>query len=79
MQNREAVTKFCLRGAPGGKRGPRPVSAPLCDPTAIPALEHWDAADAGGRPGKKGVQQQAADGRAAGGVRHGSHAMPDMS
>ncbi|PRW59564.1 glutathione S-transferase isoform A [Chlorella sorokiniana] len=46
VQNREAVTKFCLRGAPGGKRGPRPVSAPLCDPTAIPALEHWDAADA---------------------------------
>ena len=49
VQNREAVTKFCLRGAPGGKRGPRPVSAPLCDPTAVPALEHLPAADAGGR------------------------------
>ena len=37
VSNREAVTKFALRGA--GKRGPRPVSAPLCDPTALPALE----------------------------------------
>ena len=46
MENREAVTRFCLRGAPGGKRGPRPVSAALCDPTAVPALEHTPAADA---------------------------------
>lgn len=46
VQNHEAVTRFCLRGAPGGKRGPRPVSAALCDPTAIPALEHTPGADA---------------------------------
>lgn len=46
MQNREAVTRFCLRGAPGGKRGARRVSAQLCDPTAVPALEHTPAADA---------------------------------
>lgn len=48
VQNREAVTRFALRGAPGGKPGPRPVAARLCDPTAIPAMEHQPAADAGG-------------------------------
>lgn len=47
MQNHEAVTRFALRGAPGGRPGPRPVAAPLCDPTAIPAMEHQAAADAG--------------------------------
>ena len=33
--NHDAITKFMLRGP--GKRGPRPVRAPLSDPTAIPA------------------------------------------
>ncbi|PSC72974.1 glutathione S-transferase [Micractinium conductrix] len=46
VQNHEAVTKFALRGAPGGKAGPRPVAAELCDPTAVPAMEHLPAADA---------------------------------
>lgn len=45
VQNREAVTKFALRGV--GQRGSRPVSARLCDPTAIPGMEHLPSADAG--------------------------------
>ncbi|KAG2493053.1 hypothetical protein HYH03_008716 [Edaphochlamys debaryana] len=44
VRNREAVVKFALRGP--GQAGPRPVSAPLCDPTAVPALEHTAACDA---------------------------------
>ncbi len=44
VRNHEAVAKFALRGA--GRPGPRPVSAPLSDPTARPALEHMDAMDA---------------------------------
>ncbi|KAI3436264.1 hypothetical protein D9Q98_002317 [Chlorella vulgaris] len=44
VQNREAVTKFALRGV--GQRGSRPVSARLCDPTAIPGMEHLPSADA---------------------------------
>ena len=44
VQNREAVTKFALRGA--GQPGPVPVSAPLSDPTAIPAMEHLPEVDA---------------------------------
>ncbi len=43
--NHAAVTRFALRGP--GKPGPRPVSAPLADPTAVPAMEHTDTADAG--------------------------------
>ena len=44
VRNREKVIPFALRGP--GKAGPRPVSAPLCDPTAVPALEHTAAMDA---------------------------------
>lgn len=44
VKNHEAVTKFALRGP--GQPGPRPVSAPLADPTARPALDHLPAADA---------------------------------
>eukprot|EP00887_Chlorella_sp_A99_P006697 scaffold3.g6697.t1 len=44
VENREAVTKFALRGA--GQPGPRPVSAPLSDPTALPALEALPEMDA---------------------------------
>ena len=40
-----AVVKFALRGP--GQPGPRPVSAPLADPTAIPALEYHREVDAG--------------------------------
>eukprot|EP00200_Dunaliella_tertiolecta_P018774 CAMPEP_0202399818 /NCGR_PEP_ID=MMETSP1128-20130828/2275_1 /ASSEMBLY_ACC=CAM_ASM_000463 /TAXON_ID=3047 /ORGANISM="Dunaliella tertiolecta, Strain CCMP1320" /LENGTH=483 /DNA_ID=CAMNT_0049003223 /DNA_START=238 /DNA_END=1689 /DNA_ORIENTATION=- len=43
IKNHAAVTRFALRGV--GKPGPRPVSAPLSDPSAIPALEHMAAAD----------------------------------
>lgn len=42
--NHAAVTKFALRGP--GQRGPRPVSAPLSDPTAIPALDYTASTDA---------------------------------
>lgn len=42
--NHEAVTKFALRGV--GKPGPRPVSAPLADPTAIPGMEYVVEVDA---------------------------------
>lgn len=41
----DAITKFSLRGA--GRPGPRPVSAPLADPTGVAALEHTAAMDAG--------------------------------
>ncbi|GFR39728.1 hypothetical protein Agub_g209 [Astrephomene gubernaculifera] len=42
--NHEAVVRFALRGP--GRPGPRPVLAPLSDPSAQPALEHWRQADA---------------------------------
>ena len=42
--NHTAVARFALRGP--GKKGPRPVSAPLSDPTAQPAMEHLDTVDA---------------------------------
>ncbi|KAG1673093.1 hypothetical protein FOA52_013163 [Chlamydomonas sp. UWO 241] len=45
IKNHVNVTRFALRGA--GKPGSRPVSAPLADPTAAPALQHVDAMDAG--------------------------------
>lgn len=44
MVNHEALIKFALRGP--GRPGPRPVSAPLADPTAIAAEEHTAAVDA---------------------------------
>ncbi|GLC43420.1 hypothetical protein PLESTB_001555600 [Pleodorina starrii] len=44
VRNHEAVVKFALRGP--GRPGPRPVMAPLADPTALPALEHSREADA---------------------------------
>ncbi|GLI60527.1 hypothetical protein VaNZ11_002533 [Volvox africanus] len=44
VRNHEAVVKFALRGP--GQPGPRPVAAPLADPTAIPALGHVAEADA---------------------------------
>lgn len=44
VANRSALVRFALRGP--GKPGPRPVSAPLADPTAIPALEYEPAMDA---------------------------------
>lgn len=44
VSNHEAVTKFALRGV--GKPGPRPVSAPLADPTAIPGMDHEAEVDA---------------------------------
>lgn len=43
--NHKAVVRFALRGP--GQLGPRPVSAPLADPSAIPALEHHAEVDAG--------------------------------
>jgi glutathione S-transferase len=43
VSNHEAVTRFALRAV--GQRGPRPVSAALCDPTAIPGMEHIAHAD----------------------------------
>ena len=45
VDNHEAVVKFALRGP--GQPGPRPVSAPLADPTAIPATEFHREVDAG--------------------------------
>eukprot|EP00879_Flechtneria_rotunda_P013937 GHRR01014556.1.p1 GENE.GHRR01014556.1~~GHRR01014556.1.p1 ORF type:complete len:360 (+),score=94.86 GHRR01014556.1:732-1811(+) len=42
--NHAAVVQFALRGA--GKPGPKPVSAPLADPTGIAAAEHTAAVDA---------------------------------
>jgi hypothetical protein len=44
VRNHEAVVKFALRGP--GQPGPRPVMAPLADPTAVPALGHMQEADA---------------------------------
>lgn len=44
LSNHEAVTRFALRGP--GRPGARPVSAPLSDPTAIPAMEHFEEVDA---------------------------------
>ena len=35
--NHAAVTRFALRGA--GRPGPRLVTAPLADPSAVPAME----------------------------------------
>uniref|UniRef100_A0A061QXR9 Glutathione S-transferase n=1 Tax=Tetraselmis sp. GSL018 TaxID=582737 RepID=A0A061QXR9_9CHLO len=43
--NHEAIVRFAARGC--GRPGPRPVSAPLSDPTAQPGVEHIDAVDAG--------------------------------
>ena len=42
------MTKFALRGV--GQRGARPVSARLCDPTAVPGLEFMPEVDAGAAP-----------------------------
>lgn len=64
--------RFALRGP--GRPGPRPVMAPLSDPTAIPATEHLAAADAGLRHvvhamlvgvGAKALSQQALQARSA--------------
>ncbi|GAX77172.1 hypothetical protein CEUSTIGMA_g4617.t1 [Chlamydomonas eustigma] len=44
ITNREAVIKFGLRGP--GQTEPRTVSAPLCDPTAFPAMEYEASMDA---------------------------------
>ncbi|GFH26764.1 glutathione S-transferase, partial [Haematococcus lacustris] len=44
VKNHTALVRFALRGP--GQPGPRPVSAPLADPTAIPA-EEWTAAATG--------------------------------
>ncbi|PNH08687.1 hypothetical protein TSOC_004726 [Tetrabaena socialis] len=44
VRNNEAIVRFSLRGP--GQPGPRPVSAPLADPTAVPALQHTREADA---------------------------------
>lgn len=38
------IVKFAVRGC--GQPGPRPVSAPLSDPTAIPDMSQVPAADA---------------------------------
>mmetsp|Transcript_1875 Transcript_1875/g.2893 ORF Transcript_1875/g.2893 Transcript_1875/m.2893 type:complete len:538 (-) Transcript_1875:616-2229(-) len=43
VKNHKALVRFALRGP--GKPGPQPVSAPLADPTAIPAEEYTAAAD----------------------------------
>lgn len=42
--NHAAVGRFALRGA--GQPGPRPVSAPLADPSGVAALQHEAAMDA---------------------------------
>ena len=44
VSNHVNVTKFALRGV--GARGPRPVAAPLSDPTAIPGTEYEAEVDA---------------------------------
>jgi glutathione S-transferase len=44
VSNHVNVTKFALRGV--GQPGPRPVSAPLSDPTAIPGMEYETEVDA---------------------------------
>lgn len=43
VRNHQGIVRFALRGP--GKPGPRPVSAPLADPTAIPDLDHTRDAD----------------------------------
>lgn len=44
VANHGAVVRFALRGA--GEPGSRPVSAPLADPSAVPAMQYERAADA---------------------------------
>jgi hypothetical protein len=44
VSNHAAIVRFALRGA--GRPGPRPVSAPLADPTALAAEQHTPAMDA---------------------------------
>ncbi|WIA38465.1 hypothetical protein OEZ86_001788 [Tetradesmus obliquus] len=44
VANHAAVGRFALRGA--GQPGPRPVSAPLADPSGVAALQHEAAMDA---------------------------------
>lgn len=44
VSNHAAVVRFALRGP--GRPGARPVSAPLADPSAVPAMEYEAAADA---------------------------------
>jgi glutathione S-transferase len=44
VANHGAVVRFALRGA--GQPGARPVSAPLADPSAVPAMQYERAADA---------------------------------
>ncbi|KAL4535030.1 hypothetical protein Ndes2437B_g05782 [Nannochloris sp. 'desiccata'] len=44
VSNHTNVTKFALRGV--GQPGPRPVSAPLSDPTAIPGMDYQTEVDA---------------------------------
>lgn len=44
VSNHEAVTRFALRGP--GRPGARPVSAPLSDPNAVPAMEYFAEVDA---------------------------------
>ncbi|KAK9811254.1 hypothetical protein WJX72_000670 [[Myrmecia] bisecta] len=45
VRNHVNVVKFAARGC--GAPGPRPVDAPLADPTAQPGVEHLDKVDAG--------------------------------
>jgi glutathione S-transferase len=42
--NHAAIGRFALRGA--GQPGPRPVSAPLADPTGVAATQHEAGMDA---------------------------------
>lgn len=44
IHNHSAIVRFALRGA--GSPGPRPVTAPLADPTAIPNMEYEEQVDA---------------------------------
>ncbi|PNW88790.1 hypothetical protein CHLRE_01g044700v5 [Chlamydomonas reinhardtii] len=44
VRNHDAVVRFALRGP--GQPGPRPVTAPLADPTAIPNTNYTAEADA---------------------------------
>eukprot|EP01025_Chloroclados_australasicus_P018932 TRINITY_DN2011_c0_g1_i1.p1 TRINITY_DN2011_c0_g1~~TRINITY_DN2011_c0_g1_i1.p1 ORF type:complete len:511 (-),score=60.95 TRINITY_DN2011_c0_g1_i1:294-1826(-) len=44
VNNHEAVIRFAARGC--GQAGPRPVSAPLSDPTGIPGEQHLQSVDA---------------------------------
>lgn len=45
VNNHTAVVRFALRGP--GEIGRRPVSAPLSDPSATPAMEYHSEVDAG--------------------------------